>query len=277
MGMMQNLEEAVDFLKQKFPSPPSVAIILGTGLSDLAAEVAQQIAVDFEDIPHFPQPTAPGHRGQLIFGTMEGVSVVAMSGRLHYYEGYAMQEVVFPVRVMRLLGAELLIASNAAGSTNPHYEAGDLVFIKDHINLQPANPLRGPNLDQLGPRFPDMLNVYDPHLLQVALQIAEAKGIRAHAGVYASLPGPNLETPAEYEYLHRIGSDVVGMSTVPEVLAARHMGMRCFVVSVVSNKSYPIECIEETTVETVIARVQKASPKLHLVVRELLKNSTNER
>ncbi|MAT56302.1 MAG: purine-nucleoside phosphorylase [Saprospirales bacterium] len=270
MPLMSSLDEAVNFLKRHFSSPPLVAIILGTGLSELADEIEQAVAVDFEDIPHFPKPTAPGHRGKLIFGTIAGVQVVAMAGRLHYYEGYSMQEVVFPVRVMRLLGAEVLIASNAAGSTNPDYEAGDLVFIKDHINLQPANPLRGPNDDRLGPRFPDMLYTYDPDLLETARRIAEEKGIRAHTGVYASLPGPNLETPAEYEFLHRIGGDVVGMSTVPEVIAARHMGMRSFVVSVVSNKSYPIECIRETTVESVIATVREVSPRVQMLVRELV-------
>lgn len=246
-------------------------MILGTGLSELADEIENPVAIDFENIPHFPKPTAPGHRGKLILGAIEGVQVVAMAGRLHYYEGYSMQEVVFPVRVMRLLGADVLIASNAAGSTNPAYEAGDLVFIKDHINLQPANPLRGPNANELGPRFPDMLHTYDSDLLKAARQIAEEQGISAHTGVYASLPGPNLETPAEYEFLHRIGGDVVGMSTVPEVIAARHMGMRSFVVSVVSNKCYPIECIRETTVESVLAKVREVSPKVRTLIRELLK------
>lgn len=271
MDLMQSLEEATAYLKSKCASPPSVAIILGTGLSELADAIDTQCTIDYQDIPHFPKPTAPGHQGKLIFGTLEGVQIAAMAGRLHYYEGYSMQEVVFPVRVLRLLGAEVLLASNAAGSTNPSYEAGDLVFVKDHINLQPANPLRGPNLDRLGPRFPDMLHTYDPSLLNTALQIAEAHSIRAHTGVYASLPGPNLETPAEYEFLHRIGADVVGMSTVPEVIAAHHMGMRTFVVSVVSNKSYPISCIQETTVESVIATVRAISPKVQLLMRELMK------
>ncbi|GIV31786.1 MAG: purine nucleoside phosphorylase [Saprospiraceae bacterium] len=271
LDVFEQLQEAVDYIRQRSKLVPTAGLILGTGLSELASSIESEATIEFHHIPHFPQPTAPGHRGALIIGWLEGCPVVAMAGRLHYYEGYSMHQVVFPVRVMKLLGAQWLIASNAAGSTNPHFEAGDLVFIRDHINLQPENPLRGPNDERLGPRFPDLLETYDPVLISHAKQTAARLGIRAHTGVYASLPGPNLETPAEYEYLHRIGADVVGMSTVPEVLAAKHMGMRIFVVSVVSNKSYPLSAIQPTTVESVIATVNRVSPKVQEVVKELVR------
>lgn len=269
-SLYEQLTQAATFIRQRSSLQPTVALILGTGLSELADAIEAEATFDFDEIPHFPHPTAPGHRGSLILGKLENCPVAAMAGRLHYYEGYSMQQVVFPVRVMKMLGAKCLLASNAAGSTNANYQAGDLVFIKDHINLQPENPLRGPNDERLGPRFPDLLHTYDKDLIDEAVRIAARLGIRAHTGVYASLPGPNLETPAEYEYLHRIGADVVGMSTVPEVLAAKHMGMRIFVVSVVSNKSYPTSEIKPTTVESVIATVKAVSPKVQLLVRELM-------
>ncbi|MFQ5447751.1 MAG: purine-nucleoside phosphorylase [Saprospiraceae bacterium] len=268
-----HIQEAVEFIRQRTDFQPATGIILGTGLGRLADEIEAETTIDYKDIPHFPESTVQSHRGKLIFGKLAGTPVAAMAGRFHYYEGYSMRQVTFPVRLMKALGVERLIVSNAAGSTNAAIEAGDLVFIKDHINLQPGNPLRGPNDERLGVRFPDLLHIYDRAMLAQATAIAQANGIRAHEGVYAALPGPNLETPAEYHYLHTIGGDVVGMSTVPEVLVAKHAGMRIFVVSVVSNKCYPLEEIRETTVADVIAVVEKAERGVALIVRELVRVS----
>ena len=270
--LYDQIQEAVQFIRTRTSFQPSTGIILGTGLGRLADEIEVVESIDYQNIPHFPVSTVQSHAGKLIFGKIAGANVVAMAGRFHYYEGYTMQQVTFPVRAMKALGVGRVIISNAAGSTNADYEAGDLVFIKDHINLQPENPLRGPNDERLGVRFPDLLHTYDPDLLEKATAIARAHSIRAHQGVYVGLQGPNLETPAEYEFLHRIGGDVVGMSTVPEVLVAKHSGMKIFVVSVVSNKSYPIEEIRETTVEEVIAMVNSVEPKVALLVKELIRD-----
>lgn len=270
--LYQQIQESLRYLRSRTNFQPTTGIILGTGLSKLTAKIEAAEIVDYEDIPNFPVSTVQSHAGKLIFGKLAGASVVAMAGRFHFYEGYTMQQVTFPVRVMKALGVQRLIISNAAGSTNSSIEAGDLVFIKDHINLQPENPLRGPNDERLGVRFPDLLHTYDREMLQKAMAIAQKHSIRAHEGVYVALQGPNLETPAEYEFLHRIGGDVVGMSTVPEVLVARHSGMKVFVVSVVSNKSYPIEAVRETTVEEVIATVEAVEPKLAVLVAELLRD-----
>ena len=195
----------------------------------------------------------------------------AMAGRFHFYEGYSMQQVTFPVRVLKFLEIKKLIISNVSGSTNAAYNAGDIVFIKDHINLQPENPLRGNNDERLGPRFPDMLKTYDRKLNAIALEIAKQNKITAHEGIYVALAGPNLETPAEYQFLHRIGGDLVGMSTVPEVLVARHMNLPVFVLSIVSNKCFPIEEITETTVEEVIQMANEVQPKMSIIVKEMLK------
>ncbi|MBI1227998.1 MAG: purine-nucleoside phosphorylase [Bacteroidetes bacterium] len=273
--LYDQIQNATAFLRSKTDFQPRVGIILGTGLSGLSDEIEVVEAVDYQVIPHFPVSTVLSHEGKLIFGRLAGADIVAMAGRFHYYEGYTMQQVTFPVRVMKALGIEILIVSNAAGSVNEGMEGGDLVFLRDHINLQPENPLRGPNDERLGVRFPDLLNAYDPDLLSLASDIAQANQIRAHRGVYVALPGPNLETPAEYEFLHRIGADVVGMSTVPEVLVARHSGLRVFAVSVVSNKSYPISEIRETSLEGVISTVNSAAGKLALVVKEMLKRLTS--
>ena len=265
------IQESLGFIRSKTDFQPDTGIVLGTGLSQLASEIEVVESIDYKDIPHFPVSTVEGHAGKLILGKLAGAKVVAMAGRFHYYEGYTMQQVVFPIRVMKALGIERIIISNAAGSTNGNIEAGDLVFIKDHINLLPDNPLRGPNDERIGVRFPDMLKTYDKGMIEQAMKIAAAHNITAHTGVYASLPGPNLETPAEYRFLNKVGGDVVGMSTVPEVLAAKHAGLKIFVVSVVSNKCFPIEDITETTVEEVIAVVSNASPDVALVVKELLR------
>ena len=268
--LFEHIHEALQFIRTQTDFQPRYGIILGTGLSGLAEEIEPVAEIDYKDIPHFPVSTVQSHKGKLVFGKLGGQPVVAMAGRFHYYEGYSAQQITFPVRVLKYLGIERLIISNAAGSTNANIEAGDIVFIRDHINLQPENPLRGPNDERLGPRFPDMKYTYDRTLNAKGLEIARRHGIRAHEGVYLGLQGPNLETPAEYNFFHIIGADLVGMSTVPEVLVARHMELPLLVMSVATNKCYPIEEIRETTVEEVIAVAQSAEPKMRQIVMGLL-------
>lgn len=268
--LYDHIQEAVNYIKSKVSFDPTFGIILGTGLGNLVDEIETEALIDYKDIPHFPVSTVASHKGQLIFGTLAGKPIVAMAGRFHYYEGYSMQQVTFPVRVLNFLGIQRLIISNVSGSTNPVYEAGDIIFIRDHINLQPENPLRGANDERLGPRFPDMLDTYDRSLNAKALAIAATNNIRAYEGVYLALQGPNLETPAEYNFIHRAGADVVGMSTVPEVIVARHMNLPVFVISVVSNKCFPIETITQTTIEAVIELAKEVEPKMSLIVKEML-------
>lgn len=271
MILYDQIQEAITFIKTKTDFAPQYGIILGTGLGGLTEEIEIDCSIPYKEIPHFPESTVASHQGRLIFGTLSGKRIVAMAGRFHYYEGYTMKQVTFPIRVLKFLNIKRLIISNVSGSTNPNYEAGDLVFIKDHINLQPENPLRGVNDERLGARFPDMLNTYDRTLNELALTIAKSNNIVAHEGIYLALQGPNLETPAEYNFINRIGGDVVGMSTVPEVIVARHSELPVFVLSVVSNKCFPIETITETTLEAVIELAKTAEPKMRLVVKELLK------
>ena len=268
--LFDHIQEAVAFLRTQTTFQPKIGFILGTGLSGLADEIDTDKAIPYGEIPHFPVSTVQSHRGKLIFGELAGVPVVAMAGRFHYYEGYSMRQITFPVRVMQALGIDRIVISNAAGSVNQAFESGDIVFIRDHINFMADNPLRGHNDERLGPRFPDMLHTYDRELNARAMDIAREKGIRAHEGIYLGLQGPNLETPAEYQFFNRIGADVVGMSTVPEVLVAKHMELPIFVVSVVSNKCYPLEDIRETTVEDVIRMVEATSPKLQEVIKVLV-------
>lgn len=269
--LYDQIQESTKFINTKTSFQPRFGIILGTGLSNLTDDIQVECEIPYGEIPHFPVSTVASHKGKLVFGTLDNIPVVAMAGRFHYYEGYSMKQVTFPVRILKNLGIDYLFISNAAGSVNKKMQQGHMVFIKDHINLQPENPLRGENDERLGPRFPDMLKTYDRNLNAKALAIAEKHGIDAHEGVYLGLQGPNLETPAEYVFMHRIGADVIGMSTVPEVLVAKHSGLPVFVVSVVSNQSYPPEVIKETTLEEVVAAVEAVTPKVCLVVRELLK------
>lgn len=270
MSLYDQLQESLAFLRKQTQLSPEIGIILGTGLGDLAEKMDRTAEMRYSDIPYFPVSTVQSHSGKLIFGHLAGKRVVAMAGRFHYYEGYSMQQVTFPVRVLRLLGIRRLIISNAAGSVSPQILAGDLVFVRDHINLQPENPLRGTNDERLGPRFPDMLGTYDRNLNRQALAIAQQSGIRAHEGVYLGLPGPNLETPAEYRMAHILGADLVGMSTIPEVLVARHMDLSVFVASVATNKCFPLEDLSPTTVDDVIAVARSAEPKLTRIIQEML-------
>lgn len=270
-SLYNKIQETVNYLNTKIDNfQPQLGIVLGTGLGKLIEEIDIRVEIPYGEIPHFPISTVESHAGKLVFGYLEGRSVVAMAGRFHYYEGYSMQEITFPIRVLKFLNIERLIISNAAGSVNPAIEMGDVVFIRDHINLLPENPLRGVNDERLGVRFPDLSNIYDKKLNQKALDLAIKYGIRASTGIYVSTQGPNLETPAEYQYFHTIGADVVGMSTVPEVLVAAHMNLAIFVVSVVSNKCYPLESIVETTLEDVIDTVNQVEPKLTSLLKELL-------
>jgi purine-nucleoside phosphorylase len=269
--LYDQIQEAIKFIQTKTNFQPKFGIILGTGLSDLINDIEIICKIPYGEIPHFPVSTVASHKGKLVFGTLDNVPIVAMAGRFHYYEGYSMKQVTFPVRVLKFLGIKQLFISNAAGSVNENMKQGDLVFIKDHINMQPENPLRGENDERLGVRFPDMLKTYDRQLNARALAIAKANKITAHEGVYLGLQGPNLETPAEYVFMHRIGADVIGMSTVPEVLVAQHSDLPVFVVSVISNQAYPPEIIKETTLEEVVAIVEAITPKVCLIVRKLMK------
>jgi purine-nucleoside phosphorylase len=269
--LYDQIQEAVEYIRLYTDFAPQYGIVLGTGLGNLTDDLLVAGEIEYRDIPHFPISTVESHKGKLVFGYLEGQAVVVMAGRFHYYEGYTSQQVTFPIRVLKALGIETIFITNVAGSTNGDIEAGDIVFVRDHINMQPDNPLRGENDERLGLRFPDMKNAYDKSLINKCLDIARAQGIRAHAGVYVALQGPNLETPSEYNFLHLIGGDLVGMSTVPEVLVARHANLKTMVISIVSNKCYPLQEIKETTVADVIAVAMRAEPKMRLIIKELLR------
>ncbi len=273
---MDRINEAVNFIKENTDDfKPMYGIILGTGLGQLAREIDVKYSLDYDTIPHFPVSTVESHQGRLLLGYLEGKPVVAMQGRFHYYEGYSLKEVTFPVRVMKMLGIKRLFVSNAAGGLNPQMEVGDLMIIKDHINLLPDNPLRGPNLDELGPRFPDMSQVYDPEAIAMAEAFARENNIRCHTGVYVAVPGPNLETKAEYKFLRLIGADAVGMSTVPEVIVARHMNLPVFGISAITDIGFPIERVKEVSLEDVIAAASTAEPHMTKIIRALVANLDN--
>ncbi|RMG83817.1 MAG: purine-nucleoside phosphorylase [Bacteroidetes bacterium] len=267
--MLETIKSTAQFLKEKTNFSPEVGIILGTGLGGLVKEIDIKHSLPYEQIPNFPVSTVEGHQGRLIFGKLGGKNIVAMQGRFHYYEGYSMQEVVFPVRVMKFLGIKYLFVSNASGGVNPDFAIGDLMIQTDHINLFPSNPLMGPNIDELGPRFPDMSEAYDKSLIAKAEEIAKANNINYQKGVYAGVSGPCLETPAEYVYVRNIGADAVGMSTVPEVIAARHMGIPCFAVSVITDLGVPGKIVKVTH-EDVQKAASQSEPKMSLIMRELI-------
>ncbi len=269
--MLDQINEAAKYIQSQTDSfNPRFGIILGTGLGSLINDVDVQYTIPYETIPNFAVSTVESHHGNLILGKLEGVDVVVMQGRFHYYEGYNMEQITFPVRVLKVLGIERLFVSNAAGGLNPDYEASDLMIINDHINLLPENPLRGKNIDALGPRWPDMYDSYDPDMVNSAMLIAKKNNIRAHAGVYVSVPGPNLETPAEYKFLTVIGADAVGMSTVPEVIVARHMGLPCFAVSAITDLCYPA-ALQPVSIEHILKAAGIAEPRMTLLMKELIK------
>jgi purine-nucleoside phosphorylase len=263
------IERATAAIRARFDMRPDAAIILGTGLGKLAGEVDAHAVIDYADIPGFPLSTVESHSGRLLCGTLGGKPVVAMQGRFHRYEGYTLQQVTFPVRVMRALGAETLIASNACGGLNPLWSAGDLMLIADHINLLGDSPLIGPNDDRLGPRFPDLSAPYDSALRDLARVVAADTKVTLREGVYVAVAGPNLETRAEYRFLRAIGADVVGMSTVPEVIVAIHAGMRVLGLSIITDMCLP-DALEPATVERIIAVANRAEPSLTQLVRGVL-------
>lgn len=261
--------EAVDYIQRLYKDAPEIGIVLGTGLGGLCEQIHQERVIPYNFIPHFPLSTAESHFGRLIFGTIGSKKVVAMQGRLHFYEGYAMEEITFPIRVMRELGVHTLLLSGASGAMNLDYQLGDLMVLDDHINLQLGNPLVGPNLSEYGVRFPDMSLPYDPELKAIVHQIASNQGITLHEGVYVSVTGPNLETRAEYRFLRMIGGDVVGMSTVPEVLVARHMNLRVCAIAVVTDICDP-DNLTSLSLEEVIQVAEAAEPKLSAIFRALI-------
>lgn len=268
--MLDNIESTARYIKNRIGDfEPEVGIILGTGLGGLVKEIVVEKQLMYSNIPDFPISTLEFHSGKLIFGTLGGVKVVAMQGRLHYYEGYNMQQITFPVRVMKYLGIKTLYVSNASGSLNPDFKKGDLMVIADHINLQPQNPLVGRNYEELGPRFPDMSQPYQRALIDKALSIAATNNITCHKGVYVAVTGPNLETKAEYTYLRIIGGDAVGMSTVPEVIVANHMGIPVFAISVLTDEGFT-EVLESVSVEDIIRIAEEAEPKLTLILKNLI-------
>ncbi len=263
--LVLHIDQAVDVVRSHWRGNPRIGIILGTGLGGIAKQIETEATLDYESIPHFPASTAVSHAGQFVCGKLEGVSVLAMEGRFHAYEGYSYSQITFPVRVMRAMGAELLIVSNACGGINPQFDRGDIMAIEDHINLMSGNPLVGVNDDSLGPRFPDMSEPYDRTLIQRTLEIARRNNFVAHKGVYVAVTGPNLETRAEYRFLRMIGADVVGMSTVPEILVARHAGMRCLGLSIVTDMCLP-DALAPVAVEEILAIAAEAEPKLRAIV-----------
>ena len=267
----EQIQNAHDFIRQQYEGPLEAGIILGTGLGQLIQNISIEQEIPYEDIPFFPVSTVESHKGKLIIGTLSGKKVVAMQGRFHYYEGYSMKEVTFPVRVMKLLGIKKLFVSNAAGGLNPDYGIGELMVINDHIDLFPENPLRGKNLDQFGVRFPDMSEPYDLGLIEKAMGIAHANGLKVHQGVYAAVQGPNLETKAEYKYLRTIGADAIGMSTIPEVIVARHMDLPVFAISAITDLCSPGN-IKKVRIEEVLAAAAQAEPGMSLIIRELVKS-----
>ncbi|WP_425456530.1 purine-nucleoside phosphorylase [Cohnella pontilimi] len=269
--MLEQLEETRAYIKSKNAAEPIIGLILGSGLGELADQLEESVAVAYEDIPHFPVSTVEGHAGKLVFGKLEGKPVVAMQGRFHYYEGYSMQEVTYPVRVMKELGVQLLFVTNACGGMNPSFKAGDLMIIRDHLNMTGANPLIGPNEPTLGPRFPDMSRAYTPELAEFAKKTADSLGIEVQEGVYAGISGPNYMAPAELTMLRMLGGDAVGMSTVPEVIVASHAGLKVIGISCVTDMAIGEE-LEPLTHEQVIEVANRTKPKFISLVKALIKN-----
>lgn len=265
----QQRREALRYIQSQTDMRPEYMLILGTGLGQLAEEMDVQTEISYDKIPHFPVSTVESHAGKLLFGILGGKEVVAMQGRFHFYEGYTMQQIAFPVRVLRANGATTLFVSNACGGMNPNYTRGDIMLIRDHINLLGDNPLIGPNDDELGPRFPDMSEPYTERLLDIAQTVALDEGIHMHQGVYSALSGPMLETRAEYRFLRLIGADVVGMSTVPEVISAVHMGMEVLGISAITDECFP-DALEPVKMDDILEAASVAEPKMTRVIIRVL-------
>lgn len=265
------VDEAASFVAESIPTAPEVAVILGTGLEQFSDRIDVERAFAYGEIPHFPSSTVESHEERLVAGTLRGRSVLALEGRSHLYEGYSAKEVAFPVRVLGVAGVETLLISNSAGGMDPHFERGNLMLITDHVNLQADNPLIGPNVDDWGPRFPDMSEPYDPELRRLVRRAALREDVELQQGVYVGVTGPHLETRAEYRFLRTIGGDAVGMSTVPEVLAARHMDLRVCAVSVITDECLP-DALEPLTLEDALAAAREADPKLSAIFEEVVAN-----
>ncbi|MCM1371902.1 MAG: purine-nucleoside phosphorylase [Bacteroides sp.] len=269
--MYKRILQTAEWLKAKMSTKPETAIILGSGLGELTQEIEKELEIPYSEIPNFPVSTVEGHAGCMIFGKLGGKDILAMDGRFHYYEGYDMKEVTFPIRVMCEFGIKTLFVSNAAGGTNPDFRIGDLMIITDQINFMPENPLRGANIPQ-GPRFPDMGHAYDPDLILLANDIAREKNINVHQGVYLATQGPTYETPSEYRMFSRWGADAVGMSTVPEVIVARHCGIRCFGISIITDLGGHAQ-VMKVTHEDVQKAAAKAQPRMAAIMREMIARS----
>jgi purine-nucleoside phosphorylase len=270
--MFKKVSEAVDFIRQRIKTTPEAGIVLGTGLGGLSAEIQNKIIIPYEEIPYFPSSTVEGHAGELIIGRLNGCEVIAMKGRFHFYEGYSLQDVVFPIRVMKYLGIKWLILSNASGGLNPGFAVGDMMFVEDHINLMnhmQENPLKGKHIEEFGERFPDMNRPYDAEILKKAEEIANKSGIPYRKGVYAGVTGPTFETPSEYRYFRYIGADAVGMSTVPEAIAAAQMRLPVFAVSVIADLGVEGKIVEISHKE-VIDAASLAEPRMTKLIKELL-------
>jgi purine-nucleoside phosphorylase len=267
--LRRHINETLLFIHKNYKLDCEVGVVLGTGLGDLVREIEVSMELSYQDIPHFPVSTVESHAGKLIFGRLAGKQVVAMQGRFHYYEGYTMQQITFPIRVMKFLGIKTLVISNAAGGMNPLYRKGDIMIMDDHINLLGDNPLIGPNNDELGPRFPDMSEPYSKRLIELAEQIALQEQMKLQRGIYVAVSGPNLETRAEYRFLRGIGADVVGMSTIPEVIIARHMGIEVFGISVVTDECFP-DALQPADVPDIIRTANEAQPRLTLLMKRLI-------
>ena len=270
MTYSEQIHQTADFIKSETGFEPEFGIILGTGLGALIEDIQVEQEISYDQIPNFPVSTVESHKGKLIFGTLSDRKVIAMLGRFHFYEGYNMKEVTFPVRVMKLLGIKKLFVSNAAGAVNLDYTVSDLMIIDDHIDLMKEHPLSGPNLDDFGPRFPDMSEPYERKMVEEGMEIAKKHGIPCHKGVYAAVSGPNLETRAEYRYIRIIGADAVGMSTVPEVGVARHMGLPCFAISAITDIGDP-DNLPEINIANILAAAAKAEKGMTVIIQELLK------
>ncbi len=269
LELAEKIDDAARYIRARWPHQPRALVILGTGLGSLAQEIQQPVEIPYGDIPHFPRSTAISHKGQLVCGRLGGVPVLAMEGRFHAYEGYPYQQITLPVRVAKSLGADLLIVSNACGGMNPRFNSGDVMVIEDHINMLGGNPLVGINDDRLGPRFPDMSQPYDRSLINRALEVARAENFVCHTGVFVAVLGPNLETRAEYRFLRQIGADVVGMSTVPEVLVAVHSSMRVLGLSAITDMCLP-DALEPAEMSSILAHAAEAEPKLRKIVLGIL-------
>jgi purine-nucleoside phosphorylase len=268
--LIENINETINVIRKFASEEYPVGIILGTGLGGLAKEIQTQHIIDYENLPHFPLSTVDSHSGKLIFGKINGKNVVAMQGRFHYYEGYTMQQITFPVRVMKFLGVKYLLVSNACGGMNPVYRRGDIMIMVDHINMLGDNPLIGKNEDELGPRFPDMSEPYNLELISMAEEIALENKIKIQKGVYVAVPGPNLETRAEYRFLRATGADVVGMSTIPENIVANHMGIKVLGISIITDECFP-DSLQPVEVKEIIATAVEAEPKMTLIMKEIIK------